>query len=132
MITALLARLMFTCLTVGVGIAAISTPLVLAQISEVTAASDGLTKGGMAFVATVLAFTVWALYREVREWQGKYIALVESSGKEQRAMIEKHSAEKERHNVEMLTLLKETMPIAAKMADGVRGLERITDHFVKD
>lgn len=99
-------------------------PIVLGQVSEVVGFSDGLTKGGMAFVAAVLAFIVWAFYREIREAQAKYLALVEKYSAEREALINKH-------NSEILSLLKESMPLTHKLAEGVGALERLTNNLTR-
>lgn len=94
-------------------------PILLAQVTEITGFSEGLSKGGLYFITSVLAFAVWFLYREVREWQGKYLALVEKNSEER-------IKQNEKHNEEILSVVKENTPAGIKLADAVIALDRLT------
>ncbi len=84
-------------------------PIVLAQVSEITAASDGLTKGGLSFICAVLGGLVWAMYREIRTLQAAAL----TREKETSARVEKLINDK-------LDLYKEITPLIHKLTDSVQ------------
>ncbi len=95
--------------------------LAQAQVSEIVATSEGLSKGGVYFICAVLASIVFALYRELATERTKYNALLESKI----VLIEKH-------NAEMLAVVKENMPLAYKLAEGVQEVGRLAVVLTKE
>lgn len=100
--------------------------LVQAQTLEgVQATSEGLSKGGVYFICAVLAAICLGLYRELSAERAAHRVTIIEGGKSERALIEKH-------NTEMLGLVKENMPLAYKLAEGVQEIGRLANTLTRD
>lgn len=89
-------------------------PIVMAQASEINLVSEGLSKGGLYFITSVLGFLVWTLYQENKALR---TAQLESN---------------ERHNAEKLAMLKEQMPLVYKLTDALNVVEKVADKLTQE
>lgn len=98
-------------------------PIFLAQVpaSEIAAVSDGLSKGGLSFVAAVLGFIVWGLYRENRDLRADLL----KAAKDATEVAKKDNEDK-------IELVKEILPLANKLADAVPALERVANKLTQE